>query len=454
MTLVHTDIIQLTTVSTEIYSNLEDSLYSSRDLSELDNTLWNDNCDYIDIENCTDLNANNFNLIVLHLNIRSLLSHQHELNQLIRKTEKKNSRIDIILLCETFLSKNTHNMVNINGFTHMCNYRKEKKGGGVSILVRDGIAYRRRQDLDVFQEGHTESIFIEVKCRNGKQIIFGSMYKPPNTNNEQFINNITEIVHKTKSAKDQYSPELVLGMDHNINLLNSKTHKPTQKFMETMDGLLLYPTITRPTRITRNSATLIDNIYVSNLLHRSFESSIIIDDMSDHLPILTMLKQTKLCDSEPITFNSRCLDEKKLKQVNADLMTVDWIGILNGTTCDEKFNQFSEKVDQILDKTAPVKEVRISAKRRFVEPWMTHELEQSSRKKMKLYKKTLTTNCTSADQTRYKEYRNIYNKLKSKLRRDYYRQRCEDYKKNAKKLWGLINNTIKKKSTRVVLSPI
>ena len=148
--------------------------------------------------------------------------------------------------------------------------------------------------------------------------------------------------------------------------------------METMDGLLLYPTITRPTRITRNSATLIDNIYVSNLLHRSFESSIIIDDMSDHLPILTMLKQTKLRDSEPITFNSRCLDEKKLKQVNADLMTVDWIGILNGTTCDEKFNQFSKKVDQILDKTAPVKEVRISAKKRFVEPWMTHGLEQSS----------------------------------------------------------------------------
>ena len=135
-------------------------------------------------------------------------------------------------------------MVNINGFTHLCNFRKEIKGGGVSILVRDGIAYRRRQDLDVFEELHTESIFIEVKCRNGKQIIFGSMYKPLNTNNEQFVNNITEIVHKTKSAKDQYSLELVLGMDHNINFLNSKTLKPTQKFMETLDGLLLYPTIT------------------------------------------------------------------------------------------------------------------------------------------------------------------------------------------------------------------
>ena len=244
MTLTHTSIIQSTMANTEIYDNLEDSLHRSRDLRELDNALWNDKCDYMDIENCTNLNPNNYNLIVLQLNIRSLLSHQHDLSQLIRTTEKKNSRIDIILLCETFLSKNMYNMVKICGFMHISNFRKDKKGSGVSILVRDGIAYRRRQDLDVFEEGHTESIFIEVKSRNGKQIIFGSMCKPPNTSNEQFITNITEIIHKTKSVKGQHPPELVLGMDHNINLLNGKSHTPTQKFIETMDGLSLYPTIT------------------------------------------------------------------------------------------------------------------------------------------------------------------------------------------------------------------
>ena len=70
------------------------------------------------------------------------------------------------------------------------------------------------------------------------------MYKPPNTSNEQFITNITEIVRKTKSVKGQHPPELVLGMDHNINLLNGKSHTLTQKFIETMDGLSLYPTIT------------------------------------------------------------------------------------------------------------------------------------------------------------------------------------------------------------------
>ena len=43
-------------------------------------------------------------------------------------------------------------MVKIPCFTHVTNYRKNKKGGGVTILIRDGISYRRRTDLDVFDE--------------------------------------------------------------------------------------------------------------------------------------------------------------------------------------------------------------------------------------------------------------------------------------------------------------
>ena len=134
---------------------------------------------------------------------------------------------------------------------------------------------------------------------------------------------------------------------------------------------------------------LIDNIFVSETLHQNFESTILIDDMSYHLPILTMLKQTRLLNTSPITFESRCLNENKLKTVNNKLVQIDWIGELTGTTCDEKFNQFSAIVDRTLDSVAPIKTVRISAKRQFVEPWMTRGLEIASQNKMRLYKKTL-----------------------------------------------------------------
>ena len=71
-------------------------------LNTVDEPLWNDKCDYLDPENCTNLNPNDYNLIVLQLNIRSSLSNQTELKQLLQNLENSNSRVDVILLCETF----------------------------------------------------------------------------------------------------------------------------------------------------------------------------------------------------------------------------------------------------------------------------------------------------------------------------------------------------------------
>ena len=77
--------------NTEADSTKIDLLLRSSDYDELDGSLWNDKCNYIELEKCSNLNPNNYNLIVMPLNVRSLLAHQHELCQLLRMTERKNS---------------------------------------------------------------------------------------------------------------------------------------------------------------------------------------------------------------------------------------------------------------------------------------------------------------------------------------------------------------------------
>ena len=364
------------------------------------------------METCSDLNPNNYNLLILQLNIPSILAHQHELKQLLRDLEKKNSSIDVVLLCETFLTKKTIDMVNVGGYTHVSKYRSTKKGGGVSILLKDGISYKRRPDLDIFQEGETESVFIEVMSKSGKKLVIGSMYRPPNTDITQFSNNIATITSLARKTNGKCPPEIIIGMDHNIDLLKVSCHNPTQQFITDLSDIDLLPTITRPTQITNHSATLIDNIYVSNQLHRDFESTIIVHDLSDHLPSLAMLKQTKLLSKEPLTFISRCLNEQKLKEVNHRLMRKDWIGLLTGTPCDDKLNQFLSIVNTTLDEIGPSRTIKISAKRRYVKPWMTRGLEEASRTKLKLYKKHLQKDSSDDDQLQYKRYRNTYNELK------------------------------------------
>ena len=60
----------------------------------LDSSSWNDKCDYIEIDNCKDLNPNNYNLVVVQLNIRSLLLKQLELKRLLRDLEVRKSKAD------------------------------------------------------------------------------------------------------------------------------------------------------------------------------------------------------------------------------------------------------------------------------------------------------------------------------------------------------------------------
>ena len=73
-------------------------------------------------------------------------------------------------------------------------------------------------------------------------------------------------------------------MDHNLDLLKSNNHPETQTFIDLNFDNCLFPCITRPTRITKSSATLIDNTFISESLHKSFDSCVLIHDLSDHLP--------------------------------------------------------------------------------------------------------------------------------------------------------------------------
>ena len=124
-----------------------DNLNRPIDHNEMDSCLWNDKCDYIELDHCTNLNQNNYNLITMQLNIRSILAHQQELSQLLRNLERKGSRVDIVLLCETFLTKKTEKMVNIPGYKLIGNHRPTRKGGGVCILLNENIPYKEGMTL-------------------------------------------------------------------------------------------------------------------------------------------------------------------------------------------------------------------------------------------------------------------------------------------------------------------
>ena len=95
------------------------------------------------------------------------------------------------------------------------------------------------------------------------------------------------------------------------------------------------PTISKPTRITTRSATLIDNIFLSTKLHNNMEPTIIINDISDHLPCLAVIKNQKKCLKESKTIKSRQLSETNLDKIKVELSLINWDQELKSNTVEE-----------------------------------------------------------------------------------------------------------------------
>ena len=245
--------------------------------------------------------------------------------------------MDIILLCEMNINKKTAHFFNVPGFNTEFNNRTIFKGGGTAILVREGINYIRRKDLEVNIEKEIESTYQELQARNGKKFIIRSLYRSPNAAVKPFFRHIKDTLPRIRNEKGEKN--IILGMDHNLDLLKAHIHQDTQSFIDIMDKNEMHPTITRPTRITNTTATLIDNIFIDKQLFRSFDSCILLEDISDHLPSLAMLKQTKVLNSAPIEFKSRSLNEAKIQQVRDKLFNVDWIGELNSKDVNVNFER-------------------------------------------------------------------------------------------------------------------
>ena len=75
--------------------------------------------------------------------------------------------------------------------------------------------------------------------------------------------------------------------DYNIDLLNSGTHEHISEFVDILYSNEFLPSISRPTRITSTSATLIDNIMTNCLdnFYNSYINGILVTDISDNFPV-------------------------------------------------------------------------------------------------------------------------------------------------------------------------
>ena len=405
---------------------------------------YSDNCDYVSVEE-TKEGIEYSSLACIQWNVRGLISKQSDISKFLQ-TCGGSKQIDLVIISESWLTKDNIKKVNIPGYSYVGNNRPSRRGGGVGLLIHNNLEFKIRKDLHI-DSAIMENISIDIKLGN-RTYTACSIYRPPNTDATEFNNLFLDYMHNHSTMTN--SREIIIGLDHNLDFLNRNSHENTQKFIENILDQDLIPVITKPTRITRSCATLIDNILLSKTLCSSEQCCIIENDLSDHLPSMVVIPNVYNKKGVPLEFITRSITPAKLNELNSELCNNLKILDVENHTVDEIFDDFHEQLITIIDDICPEKLISIPANRAIRDPWMNPGVRKCSSQQLKLYRDFLHQR-TPESESKYKSYRKVLKKLKRYCKVQYYHQKCTEYRSNTKKLWNIINEVRGKNTDKTTI---
>ena len=317
-------------------------------------------------EHSLSFNIANKGINIGHLNIQGIcgdkLSKFSELKVLL--TSPANSNLHIFGLSETNLKDHkSTDVFKINGF--QTPFRKDNYsngGGGLIVYVRNGINARRREDLET---NSISCLWLEISPQNSKSFLVGNIYRPPYSKveyNDRFEDFMDIVINEDK--------EFVLLGDLNKNLLNEEIDRDWGNFIMSLG---LTQLVSEPTRVTKDSTTLIDHIYTNNeenIQHVSVKKNC----LSDHFAVFCSRKAHseigKFIKHQTITYRSfKTFDESRFL---TDLSLVPWKIIQAFDNIDDIVSVWNTLFLEILNKHAPIKRHRV--KKQYQPDWLTSEI--------------------------------------------------------------------------------
>ncbi len=437
------DRISLDHISTQPKYNLQDLCsndpYEDNDVSDSPFDIITNTCKYYELNELKQQLKHNQNCISMcSLNCQGLRSHWDAFCKLM--ISDNTGLFDIIGITELFGM--SVGECALNGY-HPLEYRTrndtDRSRGGVGIYVKNNLSYKIRHDLSIFIPHICESLFIEVQCKN-KNIIVGIIYRPntpPRADLDVFMHTLHEL---QQNLNNEHADSFLLG-DFNIDLLRFSEHSKTNDFLDNTFSSGFTPLITKPTRITVTSATLIDHIYANKKLLNA-TSGILITDLADHFGIFTLYhtnqKNTNIKKTQK---TYRSLNETNTSNFNNLLQTANFQAVFNENCPDISYNKFMYLFKEIFNTSFPIRTSTAVKKYQKHSPWITRGLVQSSVTRHQLYMKKLKQ--PSDDNIiRYKNFESLHKKLLRIAKQTYFRDQLEEAKFDMKKTWTILKTAI------------
>ena len=155
----------------------------------------------------------------------------------------------------------------------------------------------------------------------------------------------------------------------------------TKNFVDQIFSMSLFPLINKPTRITNQCHSIIDNIY-TNSINEDIISGVIIADISDHFPIFSILQKDIHKKETEQFFILRANSEENICKLNCLLALESWHLVFGANDVNDSYNAFIDIFMEHYNHCCPMREHKC---KKHHKAWITNSLKDACKKKNKLY---------------------------------------------------------------------
>lgn len=403
------------------------------------NTI-NSGCDYYSEEqfNTKFSPVNMFSLI--HFNCRSLYKHFDNIKEYLSTLKHTFS---VIALTETWLDERRGTDFVMDGYQLYHSNRTNTIGGGAALFIHSNLSAKCVECMTLTVDDLFECITVEINTEKKKNTMITCVYRTPNANIDTFNAHLENILSHPNEEKT-----FILCGDLNIDLLSEPRNTLTSDFLEILHGRGLYSLITKPSRITTTSATLIDHIFINNI-ENTVNSGLLLNDISDHLPVFCVYDgQSNNRQKEIPYIHVRNRSEQAINTFREELMEHGWQEVYTGDT-NTAYEAFLKVYISKYDKHCP----RMLCKQKnnySKNPWISRGLQNACKKKNNLYRDFIKTRSKEAE-IRYKVYKNKLTTIMRQAKKDYYCVLLEKNKKDIKGTWNTLKKVMGNQSGTTIL---
>ena len=318
--------------------------------------------------------------------------------------------------------------------------RNPNCGGGVGFFVSNKFEFEVLEEESIFVDGVYESLWVKVEVAKNNFKIIGNIYRPntaPKASIKQAVEIHSSILSKITKNKEYSKCSIEIVGDFNIDLLQFQNHEQTNDFLEASFSFGLLPVITKPTRITPTSATLIDHIWVKNKseLH---VAGIILSHISDHYP--TFYVQHAHEEKQPLKpYKTRNMGKDSQNSFKNLLSTANFESVVSNDNPEAAFANFFSIYNSAAELAFPEITVRPKKHTFAHSPWMTPGLLISCKSRQKLLR-AKETNPSDHNIARFRSFNKIFTACRRKAQALYWTEKFSKCRSDLKETWKLIRD--------------